>query len=859
MSIPPLRSVLWKGACLVLLVGSPALAAENALRVGVYHNPPKLQLGEQGAPSGIFGDLLVAMAEEEGWQLEPVPCRWQACLDELEAGELDLLPDVGWTPARAEILDFHRLPALHSWSQVYQGQGEPLESVLDLEDKRVAVLQGSMQQAYLGQLAENFGVSVTWLPVDDFASGFAAAAEGQADAAVANHLFGDWKAREYGLSDTPILFQPARLFYASAGGRHPQVLARIDDHLERWRQTRASPYYAALQRWGGAEPSPLVPASLWWAMAALAALLVVALVAGALLRRKVVLRTAELQASTEKLATILDSVEAFIYIKSPDLRYQYANRKACELLGVTETEIIGKSDSDLFDPATVAELRFNDQRVIQGGEKVVAEETNVLVHDGSRRTFLSVKLPLRDAGGTIHSLCGISTDITEHRAIQQRNFRLTFYDSLTGLPNRRLLLDRLDKVVNGHRRTDCYGALFCIDLDNFKVVNDLQGLLQGDRLLHRVAERLSSAVRESDTLARLGADEFVLLVHDLGPDVDRAAHIAERLAEKLLAAILDARDVDSQALPVTGSIGITLFASGQASVDGVMQQGDLALQQAKAAGGNALRFFNPAMQAAVMTRVRLEADLHHALARDELKLHYQIQVDVKGRVTGVEALLRWEHPERGMVSPGDFIPLAEQNRMILPIGHWVLETACRQLAEWAHQPEWEALNISVNVSPVQFHQPDFVARVEQVLAATGANPRRLVLEVTESLLMSDPERVRETMLGLHERGIRFALDDFGTGYSSLNYLKRLPLDQLKIDQSFVNDLLDDSVDAAIVKTTITLAESLGLEVTAEGVETSAQHEWLRANGCLAYQGYLFGRPVPLVELALDAYTFSPPS
>ncbi|WP_258801484.1 bifunctional diguanylate cyclase/phosphodiesterase [Halomonas sp. DQ26W] len=467
---------------------------------------------------------------------------------------------------------------------------------------------------------------------------------------------------------------------------------------------------------------------------------------------------------------------------------------------------------------------------------------------------LAVRVKLaNDSDDMVYLPCGISKDATECHAVQESNHRLTFYDPLTGLPNRRLMLDRLEMVVKGSRRTDRHAALMFIDLDNFKLVNDTQGLYQGDHLLRHVAEHLSSGVRESDTLARLGGDEFVLLIHDLAADQEQAAHAAERVAEKLLTRIREAQQEQALplTLPITGSIGVTLFANGEICVETAMQQADMALQQAKGAGGNALRFFSHTMQATVMARVHLEADLHHALARNEFRLHYQVQVDARTRVTGVEALIRWEHPQRGMVSPGMFIPLAEKNRMILPIGYWVLETACRQLAAWAQEPERERLSIAVNVSSVQFHQPDFVARLQQILEETAANPHRLTLEVTESLLMDDHQRVRTIMLRLNRLGIRFALDDFGTGYSSLNYLKRLPLDELKIDQSFVNGVLDDSVDAAIVQATITLAASLGLDVTAEGVETEAQHQWLRDHGCEAFQGYLFGRPQPVVELQAE--------
>jgi diguanylate cyclase (GGDEF)-like protein/PAS domain S-box-containing protein len=604
-----------------------------------------------------------------------------------------------------------------------------------------------------------------------------------------------------------------------------------------------------------------VPLSPGWGGLVLTVVLVpVLVVAGLAYRRKLTKETERLRAGREELATILDSVDACIYVKSADLRYQYVNRKTVQSIGLPVDSILGKTDFDLFDANMAADLRFNDQRVLQQGEKVVAEEGHVLATGDTIRTYLSIKLPLHAADGSIRALCGISTDVTEYRDIQESKYRLTYYDPLTGLPNRRLLLDRLGMVVKGTRRSERYAALLFIDLDDFKVVNETQGLYSGDRLLSRVARCLEEVVRESDTLARLGADEFVLLIHDLGLDVEQAAHAAERVGEKLLGQIVNARGEDGQlpVLPITASIGITLFADGDANVEAAMRQADIALQQAKAAGGNTLRFFNAEMQADVMERVSLEADLHQALARDELCLHYQVQVDSHASVVGVEALIRWNHPKRGLVPPMLFIPLAEKNRLILPIGYWVLETACRQLAEWGKERDKEGLYIAVNVSSVQFHQTDFVTRVQHALEMTGADPARLVLEVTESLLMEDPQWVREIMLRLSKLGIRFALDDFGTGFSSLNYLKRLPLHGLKIDKSFVNGVLEDPVDAAIVNTTITLAESLGLEVTAEGVESEAQHRWLLEQGCQVFQGYYFGRPQARENLKLKvAESFIP--
>ncbi|MFY0992567.1 EAL domain-containing protein [Halomonas sp. C05BenzN] len=833
-----------------LLLLSAAVEAET-LRVGVYHNPPKILLDEHDRPSGIFGELLQAIATEEGWELTAVPCRWQACLEGLEEGRIDLLPDVAWSEERAETLAFHDEPVLHSWSQVFQGPDTALESMLDLDGRRVAVLEGSIQQRFLEQLAESFGIAITLQGVSSFDQGFDAARDGRVDAVVANRHYGAWQAPAYGLRSTPIMFQPARLHFAAPERLRATVLSRIDTHLREWKANRDSPYYATLGRWNVPSHDRLViPAWLWWGLVALAGLLALALGGNLLLRRRVAERTSALAASEHRLAAILDSVEAYIFIKTPELRYAYVNRKVCELFGRSREEILGHGDEEFFDAATARQLHLTDRRVLDHDETVTREEFNVLAGGGKPHICLTVKLPLDTPDGRGRSVCGIATDITEFREIVERNRLLAYYSPLTGLPNRELLMEQLDRAIKGIQRSNRQAALLLIDLDQFKLVNDLQSHAAGDRLLQRVAHQLAETVTESDLLAHLGGDEFALLVKDLPHPTEEAALRVERLAEELLGAMQAAGEsLDETA--VTGSIGITLCTDSGLEPGNALQQADMALAQAKRAGGNTLRFFNEDMQLAVMARVRLEHDLQHALKRRELRLFYQRQMDGEDRTIGVEALLRWQHPERGLVSPAEFIPLAEQSRLILPIGRWVLETACRQLSQWATQPSRAHLTIAVNVSSVQFHEPDFVDQLCEVLEDTGAPPERLVLEVTESLLMEEPEQVRHTLESLRRLGIRMALDDFGTGYSSLNYLKRLPLDEVKIDRSFVTGIPGDSADAAIIETTLTLAAHLGLAVIAEGVETDAQYQWLKSSGCQGYQGYRFGRPVPVDQLGLD--------
>jgi diguanylate cyclase (GGDEF)-like protein/PAS domain S-box-containing protein len=457
--------------------------------------------------------------------------------------------------------------------------------------------------------------------------------------------------------------------------------------------------------------------------------------------------------------------------------------------------------------------------------------------------WLAITAVLDEKGNTTNYV-GTFSDITLHKQAQDRIELLAFSDPLTELPNRRLLMDRLHQALAASARLGRCGAVLLIDLDDFKTLNDTLGHDKGDLLLQQVAQRLTTCVRAGDTVARLGGDEFVVMLEGLAEYPKDAASQAEAVGEKILAALNQPYLLAGVENRSTPSIGITLFNGLQNSIEELLKWADLAMYQSKAVGRNTLHFFDPAMQAMVTARAALEVELREAVSQQRFILHYQPQVDGDGRPTGVEALIRWQHPQRGMVSPAEFIPLAEDTGLILSLGNWVLETACTQLARWAEQPQMAHLTMAVNVSARQFRNKDFVGQVMAALNHSGADPRRLKMELTESLLLDGVEGTIEKMNTLKAMGVSFSLDDFGTGYSSLAYLKRLPLFQLKIDQSFVRDILTDPNDAAICRTIIALAHSLGLAVIAEGVESEAQRDFLAGQGCRAYQGYLFSRPLP---------------
>ncbi|TAJ80505.1 MAG: EAL domain-containing protein [Gallionellaceae bacterium] len=449
--------------------------------------------------------------------------------------------------------------------------------------------------------------------------------------------------------------------------------------------------------------------------------------------------------------------------------------------------------------------------------------------------------------GEEHVVLFMVQDITLRKQSEEEIHRLAFYDPLTQLPNRRLLHERLLQSMSISARSGKHCAVMFIDLDNFKTLNDTQGHDAGDLLLKEVAQRLSRNVREGDTVARLGGDEFVVALESLNSLAQDAATQAEMIAEKIRAELSQPYRLNGFEHSSSPSIGVSLFRGHQSSLEDMLKQADLAMYQAKSTGRNKVCFFDPAMQAEMEYRAELEKDLRASLRLQQLVLHYQMQVDEAGGIVGAEALIRWQHPRRGMVSPAQFIPLAEEIGIILPIGDWVIEQACAQLKIWEMDPLMRKIRLSVNVSPRQLSQPYFVEQVKEAIEKTGIRASQLKLELTESFVLRDVEEAIEKMQELRRIGIRFAMDDFGTGYSSLAYLTRLPLEQLKIDQSFVRDIASDKNSRVMARTIINIANNFGLEVVAEGVETDEQLALLRQFGCHKFQGYFFGKPVPLRE------------
>jgi len=556
----------------------------------------------------------------------------------------------------------------------------------------------------------------------------------------------------------------------------------------------------------------------------------------------------QLQIEEFRIAATAFESQIGMFITDAKSNILRVNKAFTEITGFTPDEVIGQNPrifgSDRNQPSFYSSMWSSiNSTGIWEGEIWNRRKNNEIYPEHLMITAV------KDNKGNVTNYVASLSDISLRKNAENEIRNLAFYDPLTELPNRRLLLDRLKQALASSERTEKQVALLFIDLDNFKTINDTFGHEEGDNLLRQVAQRLKGCVREVDTVSRLGGDEFVVMLEDLSEDADMAAAQLAVTGEKILASFNRPYQLTQYEYQCTASIGATLFNHQdnhkEIGVEERLKHADIAMYQAKKAGRNTLCFFDPAMQHAINARVFLERELRKALELNQFDLYYQIQFDHQNYPIGAEALIRWTHPERGLISPAQFIPLAEDTGLILPIGQWVLNQACAQLKAWQKYDHTKYLSLSVNVSAKQFHEENFVSLVQSAVQHYSINPMLLKLELTESILVEDIEDTVAKMNSLKAIGVHFALDDFGTGFSSLQYLKKLPLNQLKIDQSFVRELATNNNDQVIVRTIISMAQSLNLELIAEGVETEEQRFILQSNGCNCFQGYLFGKPMPI--------------
>jgi diguanylate cyclase (GGDEF)-like protein/PAS domain S-box-containing protein len=823
---------------LAQFIAQSSHSADKPLIVGSEQDFPPLALGKNDATAdGFTVELWRAVAEEAHLNSIIRVLPWNQVEAGFQAEEIDVLINLATSNERRQFADFSVPHVVLNGAVFVRDDDQSIHSEMDLNNKQIILVNSDLAPEFL----QEKGWDKQLINVDTAEDGLKLLASGQYDAMLLSKLIGKLTLKKSNINNIkmlPIDIGLTQKFSFAVHKGDSELLAKINEGLA---IIKANGTYDKLhEKWFGIyEEKELLPLVLKYLVPIVSLFLLIQLVI--FYRRHVERKQAE--AELQIAAIAFEALEGMAVTDEKN-RIIRVNKAFSQITGYSNEEIIGKTPKLLQSGRQDAEFYANLWESIKNTGMWAGEIWNRRKNGEVYPEYLTITA-VKDTGGKVTNYVATFNDITQSRANADEIERLAFYDHLTNLPNRRLLYDRLKQVLAASHRNHAGGGLLFIDMDNFKNLNDTLGHEIGDLLLIQVGERLLSCVRESDTVARLGGDEFVVLLEDLEYEMSEAAAQIEIIGKKILLTLGRVYQLHTHQYHGTPSIGVALFNGYEQTPDELLKQADIAMYQVKNAGRNDLRFFDPQMQATIMARETLKQELHLAVVENQFRLYYQPQVYQNHQVSGAEALIRWQHPERGLISPDKFIPLAEESDLILLIGNWVLETGCMQLKIWAESEDTEHFQLAVNVSARQFSQPNFVSDVIRLINETGINPMRLKLELTESMALNNLQETIDKMNTLREIGVRFSMDDFGTGHSSLSILKKLPIEQLKIDQSFVRDITTDSDDAVIVQTIIAMAQNLGLKIIAEGVETEEQCLFLEQHGCQHYQGYLFSKPVPI--------------
>ncbi|NVK21367.1 MAG: EAL domain-containing protein [Kangiellaceae bacterium] len=843
-------------ALIFLISAQIAYAAQNPNKekvlISIQHAPPALIVNENGQHQGMLVEFLKEVALLENWDIEWQVNDWPTTIRLAREKKVDLIPFIAYSKERAEFLDYNIESFITGWGQVYTHQDqEQAENIFDFKDKTIAVVEDEIYAIRFSQLCEQFGVKCNLLEVKDYETAFDMLDKKRVQGAVSGNLVGYSFEAQFNIKRTSILFDPNKVLFASPKGTNSSVLSTLDNYINLWRQDANSPYFAIREKWLGdtQEVHSTLPKWMIYSLIIGLGLLIFSATIVMFLRRQIKIKTADLADQSDQIKQIINLVPHMIYATNANGKIILANRYAADYFGLKIRDFEHIDREQLIKSVPQSSNLFEDEEyLLRKDATPIQKELETSDVDHKDLVLRLSKVPFMSRFSRIPSVVTVGVDITEAKRYERQIQHMAQHDSLTGLPNRLLLNDRINQSLALSMRHGHNGAILFIDLDYFKTINDSLGHIAGDKLLIEVGKRLQKHIREGDTVARLGGDEFIVQLNELADSPEQAEKNALTIAEKINTSIAEQYDIDHQQLFVSASIGIVIYPRDAKTHEQIMQRADTAMYHAKSSGRNRNAIFKRHMEKAVVRRHVLESELRKAVTNAEFFVEYQPQVSgTDNTIVGVEALVRWKHPEEGIIPPSEFIPVAEESSLIIPLGEWVLKQACRQIKLWLDS-YGESPFITVNLSVVQIRNSNLVDYLKNLLEINQIPASLLELEVTETLLLSEAKKSIDVLNELKNLGVRLSIDDFGTGFSSLNYLKKLPLDKLKIDRSFVKDIPGDPDSETIIKTIIGMSHDLGLEVIAEGVETQAQLNFLLKENCKYFQGYYFDRPISFEDI-----------
>ena len=821
--------------------------------VAISDNPPLSFLNEENKAAGLIVDLINEMARQEGFEIDWVFDDWNIILNKTKKQQIDMLTSVGITAERQKYLTYSTQSFIASWSSIYLPRGSSVNNFLDLNNKTIAILTDDINGKFLKERCLKFEIHCNFIETQTYQELFEKVANAQVDAIVSNNIAGTWYANKYNLLSSSIFFKPSNTHVAVPINSNKYLLNTFDRYMQQWKKKENSAYYQIKSKWMASITEDSLPKTFLYFIYGLIMFAIMAFLTAVTFKRQVKKRVAELSIRNQQFNQIINLVPHIIYVSDAKGNILVANKKASQFFGMTPEEAQLYSIDNINEAKHDSRSYLNDNKLSKNLSHERLQEIETCDYQNNKTTLLLSKMPFKSHHNNHTQSVTVAVDITEMKAYQRQIIQMAHYDGLSNLPNLVVFKKDLTTCLERCNKSKKQGAFLYLDLDSFKDINDSHGHSIGDLLIQAVAKRLME-IAQNNKVYHYGGDEFAINLENLCSDVRHAHSLATDYGQKILQELSRPFNIKQRIFQISSCIGAIIYPHHGKSNEVLLQRSDTALNKAKCNGRNTICFFTTELEKSVIQRHQLENELQQAYNNDEFKLLYQPIIQGSNqRVVGCEALLRWHHPKKGIIQPIEFIQTAEKIHLMVKIGYWVVEQACMRIKNYLLDREEppaanQACFIAVNISVVQLKDEEFYHKIEQLMSKYAIPKNCLEFEITESILMDDVELSIAIFNKIKQLGIKISIDDFGTGYSSFSYLVKLPIDKIKIDQSFVKELPHDKNSSTLVRTMIKMAKELKIKVLAEGIEKQEHYDFLIKENCDYYQGYYFDKPLKYSKL-----------